>query len=95
MKWVTQSSVVPSQPGICVSYTSPAYDWKRLERVPGNKVRLNVGRHYDIRNEFGGIGRWVPADLNGTLYDTQEQAEAVAIKRGYLQPFYKKAWRKM
>jgi hypothetical protein len=53
---------------------------------PG-KVRLNVGRHYPIRNQFGGIGVFKPADCDGMLFDNREAAIAYALQRGYLMRY--------
>lgn len=76
---VTQSGMVPSQPGISVSYSGS---------FVGGPVRLNVRRHYpDLPNEWGGRGRSKPLDCDGMLFADDEAAKRYAYERGYLQRF--------
>lgn len=91
IRYVTQSSVTESQPGVFVSYTGPGWvDFKTMEQHPG--VQLHVGRYYDhLTNQFGGKGRRAPMDGDGLIFDTIEAAQQYCIDHGYVQRFYPKA----
>lgn len=58
-------------------------DWCVSKMIPGRsgQVELRVFRR---------IGdKWRYADVHGMQFDTTEQADAVALDRGYLQPFHR------
>lgn len=74
----TQSGMTKSQPGMCVSTSS----------YKSGEVTLNVYRHRNLRNEFGGIGRTAYCDSNGMKFKTSDEAYAYAFERGYLQVFH-------
>jgi hypothetical protein len=81
----TQPSMVKSQPGLGVSYHSGT-------GIDG--VILHVYRCYDnVRNSFGGFGRFKNADCHGMRFNTIDEASAFCLKRGYLMPFHRKAWK--
>lgn len=86
MRTVTQSPVTPSQPMLSVDTESPARDRKTGEILGG--ARLDVSRHYPIRNEFGGVGRIAPADCDGMIFPDSDAAFKFARERGYLMDFY-------
>ena len=89
MAYCSQPGVTPSQPGVSMSTTTPAYD-RNLEPLPnGPWTRLNLRRHYpDLPNEFGGRGRSKPLDGDGMLFRTPEEARQWAIDHGYLAQFF-------
>lgn len=81
----TQLSMVKSQPGIGVSYHSGS-------GIDG--VILHVYRCYDnLTNSLGGRGRFKNADCHGKRFNTIDEATDFCLKRGYLMPFYRKAWK--
>jgi hypothetical protein len=81
----TQPSIVKSQPGIGVSYHSGS-------DIDG--VILHVYRYYDtLRNSLGGFGRFKNADCHGKRFNSNDEATAFCLKRGYLMPFHRKAWK--
>lgn len=93
MTLVTQNGIAKSQPGVNVSFSCPAFDFKTMQSIPG-KVRLNVSRHYSaLTNDFGGKGVRKACDHDGRLFDSLEEAERFAFERGYLMPFFKKKFR--
>lgn len=84
MTTCTQSPVVHSQPGIGVSYHSGS-------DIDG--VILHVYRYYaKLRNSFGGLGRFKNADCNGMRFNSTDEATSFCLKRGYLMPYFGKAW---
>lgn len=94
MRFVTQNSVIESQPGISVSFSCPAYRFTKegIETIKG-KVSLNVARHYEglIDPVTQMRVKIKKADCDGMLFDSVEEAEAYAIDRGYLKPFFRKS----
>lgn len=75
---VVMEGVTPSQPGVCVSYTTGG----------GAGVRLSVFRAYDnLPNSWGGRGVHKHCDGHGLVFDTQEQASAFCLSRGYIRPW--------
>lgn len=80
---VTQEGMTRSQPGMSVSVRSGE----------GRHV-LCASRYYEqLGNEFGGKGRFKNCDCDGMEFESSDAAFAFAHQRGYLQPFYRKAWR--
>lgn len=90
MTLVTQNGIVKNQPGVCVSFTCPAFDWKTMTPIPG-KVQLNVTRYYDhLPNKLGGRGVSKKCDHNGKLFNTVEEAKKFALEHGYLTQYFPK-----
>ena len=48
-----------------------------------------MSRYYpNLPNEFGGIGVHKPADDDGMIFKDSDDAEAHAIKKGYVQKYF-------
>lgn len=77
----TQDGMVPSQPGMCVSYTGGA-----------DGYTLSVFRAYnDLPNQWGGKGVHRHCDHYGKKFATYDEAAAFALDRGYVRPWFKSA----
>lgn len=83
---VAGNGMVPSQPGTSVSVSSPAYD-KHYNVIGG--AELHVFRYYqNLRNEFGGHGKFKNCDCYGMIFPTTDEAFAYAAERGYTQEYF-------
>lgn len=83
---VTVEGMVPSQPGTGVSVQSPAYD-KNYNVIGG--AELHVYRYYqNLRNEFGGHGKFKDCDCDGMIFATADEAFAYAYERGYTREYF-------
>lgn len=75
---VTQEGVTKSQPSVGCSVSEYS-----------GKVVLNVYRNYpNLKNSFGGLGKFSKLDADGKAFKTSDEAFAYAKDHGYLREYF-------